>query len=58
METVCLSEMLVSTYEPARHYNPEEEHRQLYSHVNLKSHNYTCLFNPLNPSGNYMSQMS
>jgi hypothetical protein len=31
MEIVCLSEMLVSTFEFTRHHDPEQQHSQLHS---------------------------
>jgi hypothetical protein len=37
METVCLSETLVSTYESTWRHSPEE-HRHPHSHKNLKYH--------------------
>jgi hypothetical protein len=36
MEPVCFSETFVSTYKPTRHYYPEEYHRYLHHHQNLK----------------------
>jgi hypothetical protein len=33
MEAVCFSETLVSTYKSTRRYNPEEQHRHLWSLV-------------------------
>jgi hypothetical protein len=38
--TICISEMLVSTYKPPQHFNPEDRHWQaLYSqYVSFVSH--------------------
>jgi hypothetical protein len=38
-EAVCSSELFVSTYKYTRRFNPEDKHRRLYRHENLKSHN-------------------
>jgi hypothetical protein len=38
MHTVCFPETVVSTYKSTRPYNPEDQHRHLYSRENLKSH--------------------
>jgi hypothetical protein len=38
METVCLSETLVSTYKSTRLYYPEDQHRHLHRRENRKSH--------------------
>jgi hypothetical protein len=35
MEAVCSSEILVSTYKSAWHYNSEDQHQQLLSLLNL-----------------------
>jgi hypothetical protein len=37
METICVSETLISTHESTRHHNPEEQHH-LQRCENLKSH--------------------
>jgi hypothetical protein len=37
-EAVCSSETLVSTYKSTRRYSPEDQHRHLHFHQNLKSH--------------------
>jgi hypothetical protein len=47
METVCSSEMLVSTYESTWHHNPEQQNRHLHCHENLKSHKLNSSFQQL-----------
>jgi hypothetical protein len=38
MKAVCLSEMLISTYEFTRCHNPEEQHRHFHRRENLRYH--------------------
>jgi hypothetical protein len=40
MEAVCSSEILVSTYESTRRYNPAKQHRHLHRRENLRSHKH------------------
>jgi hypothetical protein len=45
METLCFSEMLVSTYKSTRRHNPEDQHRHLHRRENLKFHiEFSCLW--------------
>jgi hypothetical protein len=37
MESVCFSEMLVSSYKSTQYYYPEDQHRHFQCHENLKS---------------------
>jgi hypothetical protein len=38
MQTVCFSEMMVSTYESTQRHNPDQQYCHLHHHKNLKSH--------------------
>jgi hypothetical protein len=36
METLCFSEMIVSTYESTLRHSPEKQHRHIHHRENLK----------------------
>jgi diphthamide synthase (EF-2-diphthine--ammonia ligase) len=50
METVCFSEMLVSTYSPTWHDNPEEQYYHPHHCQNLKTDIQFCWKNVLENS--------
>jgi hypothetical protein len=44
METLCFFETLVSTYESTRRHNPEQQHRQPVSTLQLQLYQASFLF--------------
>jgi hypothetical protein len=44
METVCFSEIPISSYESTRRHDPEKQHRHPRRRGNLKSHMIHMLF--------------